>query len=59
MACVTSLGIPENVCLPLHPCPRCYDTDKCKQVLTLKGAYRTGYVVIGATAISTVALVLL
>jgi hypothetical protein len=28
-ACVTSLGIPENVCLPPHSCPRWGDTDKC------------------------------
>lgn len=42
----------------LHPCPRCDDADKFK-VLTLKGAYRTGYVVLGATAVSTLALVLL
>lgn len=58
MACVTLLGILENVCLFLHPCSRCDDADKCK-VLTLKGAYRTGYAVIGATAVTTLALVLL
>jgi hypothetical protein len=58
MACVTSLGIPENVSLPLHPCSRYDDTDKCK-VVTLKGAYRTGYAVLGATAVTTLALVLL
>lgn len=42
----------------LHPRLRCDDTDKCK-VLTLKGAYRTGYVVLSATAVTTLALVLL
>lgn len=42
----------------LHPCPRCDGSDKCK-VLTLKGAYRTGYAVLGATAVTTLALVLL
>lgn len=41
--------------IPLFACD---DTDKCK-VLTLKGAYRTGYAVLGATAVTTLALVLL
>ena len=60
MVYAISLGIQENVC---PTSIRLFVTRlelTCRIiVLSLKGAYRTGYAVLGASAITTVALVLL
>jgi succinate dehydrogenase (ubiquinone) cytochrome b560 subunit len=47
-------------CTPLQFLDDCDETNcTCSIVLSLKGAYMAGYVVLGATAASTVALVLM
>ncbi len=46
------------MCVLLQPFSPVNITETMILVLSLKGAYRTGYAVLGATAISTVALVL-